>query len=136
PAGRLALGVLGCLLKALSGRTTAGVQAFRIGASGHVGPIEGGTLDGDTGLMWIPVFWKVSAEEGPADHADEGVHPALGYFWPSPAQQKLLVPVSDRLALPMPKPVRDVLRSHRLTLEALAKTDVEVLDQAMAAVLV
>ena len=135
PAGGAALGALGCLLKALSGRTTAGVQAFRVGVSGQVGPIAGGTLDGDAGLMWIPVFWKVNAEEDSADPADEGAHPALGYFRPNLAQRKLLAPVSDRLALPMPKPVRDVFRSHRATLEALATTDAEALDRAMAAVL-
>ena len=133
--GGIALGALGCLLKALSGRTTAGLKAFRVGASGQVGPIAGGTLDGDAGLIWIPVFWKVSAEEAPADHTDEGLHPAFGYFRSNSAQRTLLAPVSDRLALPMPKPVRDVFRSHRVTLEALARTDVEVLDQAMKALL-
>ena len=133
PAGEIALGALGCLLKAHSGRTTAGLQAFRVGASGQTGPIAGGTLDGDAGLIWIPVFWKVNPED--PDRTDGSAHSALGYFRPNPSQRKLLEPVSERLALPMPKPVRDVFRSHRVTLEALAGTDVEVLDRAMAAVL-
>lgn len=128
----VALGGLGCLLKALGGRTTAGIKAFRIGESGHMGPIGGGILDVDEGLMWIPVFWKSEPESFTGGQPTEKKGPLFAHFTPSPAQRELLYPVTDRMALPLPWPVRSVFRMHKKALETLTQTSVQVLDQAMA----
>lgn len=126
-----ALGGIGCLLKALSGRTTAGIKALRIGESGPEGPIGGGVLDLSAGLMWIPVFWKEDAEADPDCPSETRKLSLFGHFRPSPEQRALLCPATDRLALPLPATVRTALRSHRASLERLSETESEQLDHAM-----
>ncbi len=132
PDKMASLGGIGCLIKALSGRTTAGIQAFRICESGHEGPIGGGVIDLSAGLMWIPIFWKKDAEVDPNCQVSKRKRPLFGHFIPSPEQRALLCPVTDRLAMPLPAPVRNCLRSHRASLNHLSEAKTEQLDQAMA----
>lgn len=133
PGGEVAMGAAGCLLKAITGRPTRGVKAFRIGSAGHEGPIGSGCIDLDAGLIWTSVFWKTS----PASIAgvSKANSPTVSYFRPAEAQRRHLAQVTDRLALPLPGPVRGALRGQRQTLQALVGTDPGELDSAMSAVL-
>jgi len=127
----IALGATGCLLKALTGRTTAGLQAFITGVTKRGEDFSGGVIDPEAGLVWIPVFWKVRPHDGPAAGGASGYVPPAGYFRPKPAQRDLLIPVTEYIALPMPALVREALRCHCGTLEKLKMADAAVLDGAM-----
>lgn len=135
PGSETALGAAGCLLKALTGRPTRGVRAFRIDGAGHEGPIGPGCIDLDAGLIWTPVFWKESVDSAPIAGDSSAKSSTVSYFRPAEAQRRHLEPVTDRLALPLPRPVRNALRAHHETLRAMVATDPERLDSAMSMVL-
>lgn len=128
-------GLLGCLLKALSGRTTDGLKAIRVDANGDRVAIDEGVLDLAKGVLWIPVFWK-HAPEVVCDQSDDArARIILGHFRPTARQSGFLSPTFDRVALPMPGRVRRVFRTHQGPLDALRDTPEQDLERAMSSAL-
>lgn len=125
-----ARGMLGCLLKALTGRTTAGVRAIRPRAPPDE-HIDGLYLDVDAGIFCFPPFWKERQPDAPTRSRTKKTD-ALGYFRPGDAARPWLYPAFDCVALPLPRPVRSVLERHGYALDALARMDDADLDREMA----
>lgn len=125
-----AMGLLGCLLKAITGRTTEGIMALRVDVDGDRAPVNQGVLDLVTGVLWIPVFWKHASETS----CDQDDRTRFGYFRPTAKQSALLAPTLDRVALPLPGRVRRALRAHQESLDSFRK-EPEELEQAMSSAL-
>jgi integrase len=128
-----AVGCLACLLKALTGRTTTGIQwlcAARAGSQNDQQAI----IDLDRGAIEFPPFWKVLPEQDSgATELQERAAP-LGYYHPCDSDQRsLLVPVFHRVTLPLARSVHRVLGRHRANLANLATLDAMELDHAAQA---
>lgn len=132
PATESAIGTVGALLKGLTGRTTQGLVSIHPGPVADAPSVDTACLDLDAGILWLPVFWKLEVERPtPAGPRMERV----SYFRPSASQKPMLAPVAERIALPLPTPLRKALQGHRETIGALATVGVPKLDEAMAGVL-
>lgn len=131
PLSDTAMGAIGCLLKGLTGRTTAGLMAVQV-THPELGPSDPlPCMDLDPGLLWIPVFWKQELASRDEDRTGD----RISYFRPNQLQAPLVAPVANRLALPLPTVVRQALKRHSPTLLALQKTEPQTFDDAMARVM-
>lgn len=131
PSSDGALGAVGCLLKGLTGRTTAGLKAIQLGQPAPGPQYPTACLDLDVGVLWLPVFWKLEF----ADRNGDSTGNSISYFRPNQLQASLVAPVTDRLALPLPTGVRQALRRHSAALRSLQATEVQSLDDAMSRVM-
>ncbi len=124
----LAPGHLVCLLKGLTGRTTAGIRWLCAGRP----DLGGAGIDLDRGVIEFPAFWKVGASTLAREGA-EGSEDALGYFSARTVVcAERLEPVENRICLPMPAPIQAVLIRHRKVLGQLAQLDELELDRLAA----
>lgn len=120
----LVTGMAICLLKAITGRTTSGIQSICSSlTASSTSPLR---LDLNRGEITAPPYWRSDDFERTASST------ALGYFQPTPAQSDHLEPASGLVSLPLPRPVHRVLRQRAAFLEAAAKVDPSQVD-AMAA---
>lgn len=124
--GGYELGNLACLLKAVTGRTTAGIQWLCKGA-----PDAG--IDLERGSIEFTPFWK-SGNTAPANEREQepSANP-VGFFRPTRHDERAwLVPTSDRVSLPLARPVHRVLSRHREALDRLARLDALEVDRTAA----
>lgn len=113
----LARGLSGCLLKSISGRTTPGLAALHVGKPPEQGALDRWHLDLDAGLLITPPFWKLDAMRA---MKGEAAPRAAGHFRPTPEQRAFLVPVTDKILLPLVRPLRRALEKHRASIATLA----------------
>lgn len=125
-----AIGLVGCLIKAITARTTKGLKAFSLGPLRREDAVGEGAIDLDGRLIWIPVFWKTATPPVQKGVGQES-RSVVPHFQPSDEQRPYLIQVGDRVALPLPRPVVDVLVRHQGTLETMLRADTSALDKAM-----
>lgn len=124
-----ARGLCGCLLKAITGRTTQGLAALRLSPPSTDEPLRHGHLDLDAGRLVLPPYWKLD----PPQSTSTAEASAPSYFRPTPEQRALLAPVTDQILLPLVRPVREALAKHRELLATLQTLeDLTLLDAEMA----
>lgn len=128
PAPR-ARGLCGCLLKAITSRTTQGLAALQLSPPATGEPLMRDHLDLDAGRLLLPPYWKLDAPQS----TSTANAAAPTYFRPTPEQRALLVPVTDQILLPLMRPVHRALTKHRELLATLATLeDLTIFDAEMA----
>ncbi|WP_152597839.1 hypothetical protein [Novilysobacter arseniciresistens] len=111
----LALGMVGLLLQALTGRTVRTLAAIRLtGTSARARPSGTCTLSLHKGYLEMDVFWRVL----PEDHSG-----ATGFFEPSLESAHHFESVDASFRLPLAPAVMHVIRSHVAVFERLATDD-------------
>lgn len=117
---RLVTGLLVCLVKAITGRTTPGVQVLCRSLQDASSSFM--RVDLDRGAITFPPYWHS------ATHDSESSGEAVGYFQPTPAQADYLEPADGEVELPLPRSVRQALGRHAKLLAAAADVDDLELD--------
>lgn len=122
-----AIGRWVCLLKAMSGRTSAGIRAMC--ANSGSTELSGLRINLEQGSIDFPPYWH---ERGSEQTEGMGGESAPGYFRPDPAQREWLIPATELISLPLPRSFARLLRAHRSTLQQIAELDLPALDRLAA----